>query len=407
MTEAAYFTPHNDAADAARMLTRIGMVALAIGVPASAGLGGYAMSIMFAIGIALLFAAEALYPAPGVERRFRDLRVSLLALAAVGFLVWAAASLSWTPFPNFGLRRIGIVLLIGAPTFIAILAARPHIRAADLYLFPIGVVVAMGTTLALGIAGLNGVAVDDNAGPNLATAVVVGLFPAMAGLSSRGRNGLARFLVIVALGYTRIAGTPGTTAALLVGFASFSFALSDAPRTSKDLGWIAAAMVLLAPLAPLTAPGLVRLIAHADLATLPQPGPALQAMSDIVLQEPYRLLTGHGLEAAVRAAKVGVLPAGAPHGLVFEVWYDLGLVGAAILAFGLWRGFRAIDRAKPRVQPYLMATLTCIVTLAFANSGWGDETWLVLIANAAIAADCAMRGQYGTKAPSAVGLAHF
>ena len=165
--------------------------------------------------------------------------------------------------------------------------------------------------------------------------------------------------------------------------------------------------MLLAPLAPLTAPSFVRFVAHVDIASLPQPGPALQAMSDVVLQEPYRLLTGHGLEAAVRAAKVGVLPAGAPHGLVFEVWYDLGFIGAAILAFGLWRGFRAIDRAKPRVQPYLMATLACIVTLAFANSGWGDETWLVLIANAAIAADCAMRGQYGTKAPSATGLAHF
>ena len=108
MIDAAFYTPHNDAADAARMLTRIGMVALAIGVPASAGLGGYAMSIMFAIGVALLFAAEALYPAPGVERRFRDLRFSLLALAVLGFVAWAAASLSWTPFPNFGLRRIGI-----------------------------------------------------------------------------------------------------------------------------------------------------------------------------------------------------------------------------------------------------------------------------------------------------------
>ena len=407
MTDAAFYTPHNDAADAARMLTRIGMLTLAIGVPASAGLGGYAMSIMFAIGVALLFAAETLDPAPGVQRRFRDLRFSLLALAIVAFAAWAAASLSWTPFPNFGLRRIGIGFLIGVPTFIAIFAARPRIRAADLYLFPIGVVVAMGATLALGIASLNGVPVDDSAGANLATAVVVALFPAMAGLSSRGRNGLARFLVIVALGYTRIAGTPGTTTALLVGFAAFSFALSDAPRTSKDLGWIAAALVLLAPLAPLTAPSVVAAVARVDIASLPQPGPAIQAMHGIILQDPYRLLTGHGLEAAVRAAKAGVMVAGAPHGLVFEVWYDLGFVGAAILAFGLWRGFRAIDRAKPRVQPYLMATLACIVTLAFANSGWGDETWLVLIANAAIAADCAMRGQYGTKAPSAVGLAHF
>jgi hypothetical protein len=55
----------------------------------------------------------------------------------------------------------------------------------------------------------------------------------------------------------------------------------------------------------------------------------------------------------------------------------------------------------------LMATLSCILTLAFANSGWGETSWLFLVANAAIAADCAIRGQYGTRAPSASGLAHF
>ena len=37
----------------------------------------------------------------------------------------------------------------------------------------------------------------------------------------------------------------------------------------------------------------------------------------------------------------------------------------------------------------------------------GEDRWLILVASAAIAADCAIRGQYGTKAPSAAGLAHF
>jgi len=165
--------------------------------------------------------------------------------------------------------------------------------------------------------------------------------------------------------------------------------------------------VLLAPLAPLLAPGLVAMIAHVDIATLPQPGPALGAMADLIHADPLRLFTGHGIEAAVRAAKGGVLPAAAPHALVAQIWYDLGLVGAAVLAFGLWRGFEAMDDAAPRMQPYLMASVACVLTLAFTSSGWGEEGWLLLLASGAISADCALRGQYRTRAPLANAQAHF
>ncbi len=407
MTDFAYSPPHDDAADAARMLARVGTGALALGVPATAGVAGNSMAIVFAIGLALLFAAEALDPAPGVGRRFQGLRFSLLALAVVAMAAWALASLSWTPFVTPGLRRIGAVAVIGVPAFVAIMAARPHIRAADLYLFPVGVCVAMAATLALEVAGLNGVAVNAAATDNLAVAVVVMAFPAMAGLSARGRNGLARSLMVLALIYTRIAGPPAATAALLAGLAAFSFALSDAPRTIRDLGILSALLVLAAPFVPLAAPGLVHLVAGADIALLPQPGPALAAVADVEHGEPLRLLTGHGVEAMVRAFKGGVLPPAAPHGLVFQVWYDFGFVGAAILAFGLWRAFLGIDEAAPRIQPYLLAGFACVLTLAFTNSGWGEQSWVILVATAAIAADCALRGVYASRAPAAVGAAHF
>ena len=401
------YNPQSDAADAARLFTRIGMLALAVGVPVAAGLPGNAMAILFAFGVILVAVAQVIDPAPGVRRRYQDLQFSALAFAFLALLAWAALSLVWTPFPSAGLRRIGIVLIIGAPAFITIFGARPHVKASDLYLFPVGVIAAVVATLGLAIAGLNGAPVSDVASANLATAVVMLVFPAMAGLAARGRNGWARTLVILALVYTRIAGPPASTAALLVGFAAFSFALSDAPRTARDLGRLAAGLVLLAPLAPLLAPGIVRMIAHVDIATLPQPGPALGAMADVIHADPLRLLTGHGIEAAVRAAKGGVLPGAAPRGLVAQIWYDLGLVGAAILAFGLWRAFAAIDDAAPRMQPYLMATLACALSLALTSAGWGEESWLLLLATGAISADCALRGQYRTSAPFANAQAHF
>jgi len=408
MSDTSYtYGPQSDAADAARLFTRIGVLALALGVPVAAGLPGNAMAILYAIGIVLLAVAELIDPAPGVRRRFQDLRFSAVGAAFLALSAWASLSLGWTPFPAFGLRRIGIVLLIGAPAFVTILAARPHIKTSDLYLFPIGVIVAMLATLALVIAALNGASVSDAATANLATAVVMLAFPAMAGLAARGRNGMARALVILALVYTRMAGSPAATAALLVGFAAFSFALSDAPRTARDLGRLAAGLVLLAPLGPLLAPRLVGWIAHVAIADTPQPGPALGAMDEIIRADPYRLFTGHGIEAAVRAAKNGVFPATTPHSLIAQVWYDLGLVGAAVLAFGLWRAFLATEDSAPRMQPYLMATLACVLTLAFTSSGWGEESWLLLLGTAAIAADSALRGQYRTNAPLANAQAHF
>jgi len=407
MSDATFFAPHDDAADASRLLARIGSVALAIGVPAAAGLGAGAVEIVFAIGVGLLASAQALDPPGGFFGRFKSMRGSIATAAWVAVFVWATISLLWTPFPGLGLRRLATLVAIALPTGFVVLAGRPHTRAADLYLFPIGVVVAVAVALAIAAAGLQGWTVDEDASTNLSLAVVVMVFPAMAACAARGRNGLARALVILALVFTRIAGPPANSAALLAGFAAFSFALSDARRTARELGRLAALLALAAPLAPILAPLFVRPIAHVDLASLPPPGPSLAAAADVIWREPLRLVTGHGVEAAVRALKGGVLPPDAPRSLIFEIWYDLGLVGAAVAAFALWRSFEAINEASPRMQPYFTATLVTIVTLAFTSTGWMNVPWMILSALAIIAADRAARGQYRTLRPSASGLAHF
>jgi hypothetical protein len=92
---------------------------------------------------------------------------------------------------------------------------------------------------------------------------------------------------------------------------------------------------------------------------------------------------------------------------LFEIWYELGILGALAAAAGVWFGFRAIGSATPRLAPYLAATFAADLTLAFLSEGFAQMTWITLLAISAIALSAAARSQYRTTRPSAVGLARF
>ena len=97
------------------------------------------------------------------------------------------------------------------------------------------------------------------------------LFPALGGLTARGRNGYARLLLILALAFAYIAGYAPLTIALFAGYLAMSFAISDLSRTARELAWGAAALVLLSPLIPAFAPTVSAWVFNVKLATLPPP----------------------------------------------------------------------------------------------------------------------------------------
>ena len=70
---------------------------------------------------------------------------------------------------------------------------------------------------------------------------------------------------------------------------------------------------------------------------------SLDVWRQIVLSEPLRLVTGHGLETALRGRFFGLIPPTAPSTLLFEIWYELGLVGAAAGSIIL---YQAATRAR-------------------------------------------------------------
>jgi hypothetical protein len=398
---------HDAAGDASQLLSRVGYVVLALAAPSGVALSSRAIFVLFPIGVALLIVAAALDPIAGFAERVRRVVMSPVTWAAAALFAWATLSILWSPFPSSGAQHQLKLAATALATLLAMACGREHMRATDLYLFPIGVVLTMATILVLWFAAQQGFEPDGSRIYAGGMAMVVMLFPALGGLAARGRNGYARALLMLALAYVFAIGSAATAAALLVGFAVLSFAVSDIRRTVNDLSWLAAGLILISPLIPAVAPTLSHWLFHAKLASLSAPYPTLAAAASLILHDEARLMTGHGIDTVVRGVEAGLLPALSPRVAVFEIWYELGIVGALAAAATVWLAFRAIGEMPPRLAPYVAATLACDLTLAFlAQDAW-QMTWVTLLAISAIALGAAARSQYRTTRPSAASLAHF
>jgi len=140
-----------------RLLQRLGFVILALGAPCAEALAPRAIFLFFPIGMALLLVAEMLHPLKDVGARLYRALWSPLARLCFALLAWAALSLVWTPFGVDAAEHLfklaGTALLV----VIAVACSRDHMRAAELYLFPVGIVLAMLAILAMAVADHAGV----------------------------------------------------------------------------------------------------------------------------------------------------------------------------------------------------------------------------------------------------------
>ena len=397
----------DDAADASRFFSRIGYLVLGVGAPVGVVLHPIGLYVMFSIGVGLVLIAAALDAEPGFLERFRRPFYAPAFLALLAGLVWAALSMLWTPYPvAAGQHLLKLVVLLVA-TMLAVAAPRENAAATDLYLFPIGVVVGMGALIARALADtLAGAPGDGRLAPG-AVAIAVLLFPAIGGLAARGRNGLARLLLILALCFAYIASYAPLTVALFTGYLALSFSISDLSRTARELSWGAAALILLSPLIPALAPTVAAWIFHTRLSSLPAPYPSLSVAADIFTHDKLRLITGHGFATASHGVQDRILPAQTPRALAFTAWYELGIVGAILAAAGAWLAFRSLVHAPARLAPYMAAGFSAVVALAFLNVDFTEMTTLTLIAIAIISTDVAARSQYRTSRPSAARLANL
>jgi hypothetical protein len=390
----------SDAAeDAARLLQRLGYVVLALGAPCAEALSSRAIFLFFPIGMTLLLVAALLNPVKGVGDRLYRAFWSPVALVSIALLGWAVLSLIWAPFPIEAIEHLFKLTGTAVVVVVALACLRDHMRAADLYLFPIGVLLAMLAILALAFANHAGMGVYGEKIDRSGSALVIMLWPAMAGLAARGRNGLARLLMILAVAFVFAIGAPATATALLVGMLALSFAISDVKRTVFDLGIVAAAIMMLSPLALAITPALSRWFFHAKLANVSGSFAPLAGAAEILLHEPLRLFTGHGVDTSIRAIEAAAGPV--PRVVLFEIWYELGVIGAVLGAALAWLGFRSVGGTGVKIAPYLAAALACDLTLAFLAQDFSQMSWVTLLAVSAVSAGAAARSQYRTQRPSA------
>ncbi len=399
---------NDEAADAAQFLSRFGYVLLALGAPAGVVLHPLAIFVLYPVAVASFVLSALIDPPSGIMDRMRRVFAQPAVALSLALVAWAGVSVLWTPFSIAAGQHLLKMALWLISLFLVLSMTRGHARATDLYLFPIGLVLGMIAMFAAFVADRHGAYVSHERIFDGAIVLVTTLFPAMGGLAARGRNGWSRLLLIVAFVYVYAMGSTALMIALLCGFATLSFAVSDLRRTTNDLAWVAGGLMAVGPLATIVVAELTRAVMNSGLSVLWSPFTILARAHAMIIHDKLLLITGHGFEALVRALQTGVFPQDVtPSGQAFATWYELGVVGAELAAVMIWFGFRRIGDAPPRLAPYLAAALACNLTLGTLLTNFGDMLWTVSIGIAVISSDVAARSQYRTTRPSAAGLALF
>jgi hypothetical protein len=398
---------NDDAADAAQFLSRFGYVLIALGVPAGVVLHELAIFVLYPVAASSFVLAALVDPPEGVQARLREAFLQPIVGLTLALLAWAGVSVLWTPFLIPAAQHLLKLALWLLSLYLVLATTRGHARATEVYLFPFGLVLGMAAMFFAFVANRYGADIPRERLIDGAVALVTTLFPAMGGLAARGRNGWGRLLLIAAFVFVYALGATPLLIALLVGFTTLSFAVSDLGRTAKDLAWGAAGLILFGPLTTILMAELTRGVMNSGLSALGAPYDSLARAHAMVIHEKLLLITGHGFEALSHALQKGLFPPVTPGGELVAVWYELGIVGAALAAAMVWVGFRRIGEAAPRLAPYLAAALACNLTLGALSENLSDMLWTVSLGIALIAADVAARSQYRTTRPSAAGLALF
>lgn len=395
-------TQAEDAAnDAAALLRRIGFFGLFVVVPVVAQVSRRATVVLAPIAVILLILASAI---DGQQRTLREGLGRLLRapafLAGTLVILWSALSLVWTPFLGPAAERLANLVATILLTLGGYLALPDRMRSANLYLLPLGVGAASAVAILIGLSG-EAMARENPDGDSALErgAVLLALlgWPAIAWLRSRGRDTESFVIAVLVAGALLLA--PAMTPLLALGLGALVFALTV---YRQALGTRASALVLagLLAVAPVL-PFLARPIGAALLGPTAPGVLSIKAWQKLVTSEPLRLVTGHGFETALRGRFVGLLPANAPTTMLFEFWFELGVVGALAAAFALYASVRRASAASAPLVPGAMAAFATAFTIGGIGVGLTAMWWLTSLAIAALVFVAIERGQFRSRRPKA------
>jgi len=390
--------PLDPAADAALLLRRIGFGTLALALPIASMVSRRAAVVLTPIGVVLLI-ISSLIEDPGrfvgaLKRTF----LSLTALFLIGLAGWAMLSLVWSPFTSSASEKAGNLLLAVVLGFCGIAALPERMRAANLNLAALGTGIAGLFAIALiVVAALRHAEAEAGSVERGISVVLIMAWPALAWLLSRDRglSALGLALVVGLLALTRF--EDGEAVAMICGAVAFGAVSANRDIAARVVATIIAGLMLVAPILPfLLIPIVSRFPENTgDFAQ------SLAVWADVVSREPIQLITGHGLDTVLRGRITGTLPPTTPTTLLFETWYELGIVGAAAASTCLYFAIRAAGR----MPVALAAGGIAAFTTAFALSALGFATlqpwWLMTLTTVVLLFGAIARGQYRTDRPIA------
>lgn len=381
------------------MLRRLGFAVLAMAAPLLAVGSRRALVIVVPLGIAMLVLASVI-ETEGQQplRRTLEALGRPAGLAAVFLVFWSGLSLLWTPFPSAALERLLNMAGFGFMGLVAVSALPERMRASNLYLLPLGVGLAAILALSLTIRPMFAAGSQDIDRSLLdrALLLLVLMTPAaVTWLISKDRLVSGFLLIAVVTACLLLGDARAALLALILGAGIFAVA-TISPRIGRLAAMLAMpALVLAAPVLPF----LMRPSAKLMLGASHPRVEAIRTWAKIVTDDPGRLITGHGLDTAMRAKLAGLVPPQTPSGMLFEVWYDLGFLGAFALALILALAIRGTGKLHAGAAPGALMTLMVAFTLAIMGQASAQAWWLIGLALTAIMVIAVDHGQYRTTRP--------
>jgi hypothetical protein len=384
------------AAEAAKLLNRLGIAVLVIVTPCAGLFSIQALYSLMPVGAALILIAAVLRGDNGFARLLRSLR-SPPGCVALFIASWSFLSLAWTVFPLSAGERFFKTFGLGLLVALAASCLPDRTKTSNLNLIPIGLFVTVLATLALILVGV----ANFKGGSDLETSLlqrsvitlVLLIWPALGVLSLRERwmaAGTLAILVAVAVvgAWARI-----SLVAMAIGALTFAGAMSQPAWTARITSVIFALLFAAAPAWAF----LTRFLTNVTGFTGRSFASPMVVWADLMAHEWPRLITGHGLVMAAGGISMGYLPADCPTSLVFEIWYDLGIVGAWAFAALILFAFSAAARTPPNVAPAFLAGLVAGLTIAVFGLATEQIWWVTLIAVDALAFACLVKGSHRGK----------
>ncbi|QEL23328.1 peptide ABC transporter permease [Bosea sp. F3-2] len=389
--------PLDPATDAALLLRRIGFGTLALVLPLAALVSRRAAVVLVPIGIALLIIAMLIEEPAKFVGSLKEAVFSRPGLILLGLVAWALLSLVWSPFPTSAAEKAGNLMLAVVLGFTGLSALPERMRSSNLNLSPLGTgsagLFALGLII---ISALRHAETPPGAVERGVSIILITAWPALAWLLSRerGMSALGLALIVAILALTRF--DDGETVAMLFGAVAFGAVTASRERAAQVIATIIAGLMLFAPILPFLLAPLVSALPDSadDFAQM------LSIWADVIRQSPIELVTGHGLDTVVRDQLRGVLPQPAPATLLFETWYELGLVGAAAAAACLYFAIRAAGRMVGALAAGGVAAFTTAFALAVFGFAPLLPWWLMTLTAVVLLFGAIARGQYRTDRPA-------